>query len=234
MQRRSLSRRDILKLCALSLGSLALRPWGRRLFALPDFPQAERLGRVTKGTLEIKARPDSDSKTVGLLYEDNVTPWLRDVIGDKSSFIFQNQRWVETPDGYVYGPLFQPVRNLPNEPIQNLPKTSLGLGMWVEVTVPYVDVFPESVPSSNSWVKVKLEEGLPLRFYYSQVFWVDQIKVNEQGNILYRVNPNYYGGVDMLWGDAKAFRPIPAEEMTPINLGVEDKRMEVDVNHQIL
>ena len=233
MKRRNISRRDFIKLAALTLGGVAARPWERWL-QTSDFPRAERLGRVAKGTLEIKARPDPDSQMVGKLYEDSVVPWLREMVAMRPTAVFNNQRWVEIPDGYVYGPLLQPVRNQPNQAVTSLPESSRGPGMWVEVTVPYVDVILENEPSSNSWVKTKFEEGLPIRFYYSQVFWIDQNKTNDQGQTFYRVNPNYFGGVDMLWARAEAFRPIAQEEMSPLNPEVEAKRIVVDVNRQSL
>jgi lipoprotein-anchoring transpeptidase ErfK/SrfK len=112
--------------------------------------------------------------------------------------------------------------------------SSLGPGMWVEVSVPYVDVILENKPTANSWVRAKVEEGAPVRFYYSQIFWVDRVKTGDQGQVLYRVNPNYYGGVDMLWAAAEAFRPISQDELTPINAEAEDKHIEVDVTYQTL
>ena len=235
MDSQSISRREFLKIAALGLGSLSLRPT-KRILGLADFPQSDLLGRACHGTLQIMSRPDPDSQQVGVLYEDAVAPWLKEVISQKQSYVFTNQRWVEVPDGYVYAPNFQPVRNLPNEPLDKLPDSSLGPGMWVEVTVPYVDVILENDPSPNSWVESKIQEGLPLRLYYSQVFWVDRIKKNDGGQVLYRVNPNYYGGVDMLWGDARAFRPISAEEMAPINPQAENKHILVDAmpSHQTL
>ena len=57
MRRDKIARRDFLKLASLSLGSMALRPW-IRILELPDFPVAERLGRVCVGMVELKARPD--------------------------------------------------------------------------------------------------------------------------------------------------------------------------------
>ncbi len=229
-----LSRRDFLKLAGVGLGGLALRPWSERL-ALPDFPQAERLGRVAVGMVELRAQPDPESETLGVLYEDAVLPWLRETAGRNPYYIFSNQRWVETPQGFIYGPYLQPVQNLPNQPLSELRSTSLGPGMWVEVTVPYVDAYlDKGEPSSNSWVEAKMDLGQPLRFYYSQTFWVDQIKTGSQGQILYRVNPNYYGGVDMLWAEAAAFRPITEEDLAPINPEISDKRVEVDVNRQSL
>jgi lipoprotein-anchoring transpeptidase ErfK/SrfK len=244
-----LSRREFLKLAALGLGGLAFARGSRfssptraeNLYSpdfdltLADFPDSPRLGRACRGSLEIKAEPDPNSQTVGLIYEDGVAPWLREVVSKQPSLIFNNQRWVETDGGYVYGPLFQPVRNLPNQPVQSLPTTSsLGPGMWVEVTVPYVDVILENKPTSNSWVEALVEQGLPVRLYYSQIFWVDKMKTSSSGKVLYRVNPNYYGGVDMLWAPAEAFRPITADELAPINPDATDKRIVVDVTYQTL
>ncbi len=232
--RAPLSRRDFLRLASLGLGGLALRPLSR-LYMLPEFPSAERLGRVAVGMVELKARPDPASETVGVLYEDAVLPWLRAVSGTQPAYIFNNQRWVETPQGFIYGPYVQPVQNLPNQPLQSLPDSSRGPGMWVEVTVPYAEaVLDKNEPSSNSWAEARTDEGLPLRVYYSQTFWVDQIRTSDQGRTFYRINPNYYGGVDMLWVDARAFRPITQGELAPISPDVVDKRIEVNVTHQYL
>lgn len=233
MRRDKIARRDFLKLASLSLGSIALRPW-IRLLELPEFPVADRLGRVCVGMVELKARPDPDSQTVGAQYEDAVLPWIREIVGQKPAYIFSNQHWVETPEGFIYGPYVQPVYNEPNQPVDNLPNSSLKPGMWAEVTIPYVEAVLENKPSSNSWVKFKLEDGLPLRLYYKQVFWVDRIKTDNQGRKIYRINPNYYGGVDVLWAAAEAFRPIKGEELEPINPNTANKRVEVDVNHQTL
>ncbi len=239
MIHKELSRRDFLKLSSIGFGSLVFHmSWFKRPNSLAvgilNFPQADLLGRVTKGMVEVKSRSDPDSQTVGTLFEDAVTPWLRESVGVVPSYVFNNQRWVETPDGFIYGPLLQPVKNLPNKPVDVLQQTSIGLGMWAEVTVPYVDVILQTKPTSNSWVEARVDEGMPVRLYYSQVFWIDQIKTDDNGQVLYRVNPNYYGGVDMLWAAAEAFRPIQIEELEPIRPDAVDKRIEVDVTYQTL
>jgi len=229
--RSSISRRDFLKLVALSLGGLAFRPWDR-FFDLPDFPKAEKLGRVNVGKVEIKTRPDADGQTVGVLYQDAVVPWLRDVVG--KNLYRTNQRWVETPDGYIWSPYLQPVRNLPNTPLTNLPETSLGAGMWVEVSVPYVDFILDNPPPRSPGLKERLESGLLPRLYYSQIVWVDQTRSDAQGQTRYRVNEPYGSYGDILWGDAQAFRPLSSDEMAPINPDVEEKRVVVDITYQTL
>ena len=232
--RSALSRREFLKLAALSLGGLSFNYY-RNGLALPEFPKAERLGRVAVGMVELKMRPDPDSPTLGVLYEDAVIPWLKETAGARTAAIFNNQRWVETPDGYIYGPYLQPVYNRPNQPVETLPPSSREPGMWVEVTVPFAEAALDQVePSSNSWVEAKLQQGLPLRVYYSQAFWVDRIKTGDQGQKSYRLNPNYYGGVDMLWVAAEALRPVTLDDLTPIHQDVTDKKIVVDVLHQLL
>lgn len=229
----ALSRREMLKLSGFGAVGLLAHPFNR-FFQLPEFPPYERLGRVTVGKVDVKLRPDLDSPTVGVLYEDAVLPWIREITGERPTYIFNNQRWVETPQGYLYGPYFQPVYNRPNIPIESLPTYSMGNGMWAEITVPFAEASLVRGASSNSWVEARLDEGMPLRVYYGQIFWVDEISTNSEGQAFYRINPNYYGGVDMLWVAAEAFRPISAEELDPISPDVTEKRILIDINHQTL
>lgn len=223
----SISRRDFLKLSAFALAGFAARPL-LRAHPLDDFPQAEKLGRVCYGRWELKARPDYDSPTVDYAYDDEVLPWLREVVG---RWPYRNtQRWVETPKGYIWGAYFQPVRNQPQTPVTEIPQTNIGPGMWVEVTVPYVDLQMIRTPPAHPWFRDLYERGLPLRHYYSQILWVDQMRTENDGRILYRVNEKYGNRGDIFWADARAFRPLTAEELTPINPEAEEKRIEVDIS----
>jgi len=227
-----ISRREFLKFSTLAFGSLAIKPI-EKFFYLPEFPQSERLCRAC-ATLEIKAKPDPESQTVGTLYEDGVLPWIREAVGRKPYYVFSNQKWVETPEGYIYAPHLQPVLNLPNSPVKELPPSSKGPGIWAEVTVPYADVTLDNEPTPDSWVSTRQEQGQPLRVYYSQVFWIDGIETTSSGQVLYHINPNYYGGLDQLWVPAEAMRPILPAELEPIHPDAADKRLEVDLTRQTL
>ncbi len=229
-----LSRREFIKLATLGVGGTVLRPLLKVLPAA-DFPQAERLGRVAKGWVDLKARPDYDSPTIGTLYEDTVVVWLREVAGYWP--YRNNQRWVETPDGYVWCAYLQPVRNQPVQPVAELPQLSDGQrGMWAEVSIPYVDAVLANGPPRSAWWRYRQENGLPFRFYYSQVVWIDAMKTDDDGATWYRVNERYGNPGDIFWCRAEAFRQITADEMTPISPEVEDKRIEVNIgwNDQFL
>ena len=225
----SFSRRDFLKIAALSTSTLAFNPFKR--FALPEFPPGEKLGRIAVGKMDVFAKPDGSSPPIGALYEDNLVPWLREWVGSMPGRI--NQRFVETPNGFVWGGYVQPVWNTPNVPVTSLPTTSLGPGMWVEVTVPYVDLILEIPPARAPWLQYRATINLPPRFFYGQVVWVDQVRSDEAGQVWYRLKEKYGSG-DIFWGQAEAFRPITTEEIAPINPDTADKRIVVRVWDQIL
>lgn len=224
-----LTRRDVLKLTALGVGALAFRPFAK--LALPEFPQADKLGRVTVGKVDVYARPNANSQIINALYEDQIVPWIYEFVGPMPGRI--NQRWVETPYGFVWGGQVQPVWNRPNVPAASLPTTSLGQGMWVEVTVPYVDLILDNPPARAPWLQYQLSINLPSRFYYSQIVWADEIRINADGQAWYRLNEQYGSG-DLFWAPAEAFRPLTAEETSPIHPDTPDKRIVVKVDSQTL
>jgi lipoprotein-anchoring transpeptidase ErfK/SrfK len=221
-----MKRRDFLKMGWAFLGGMALDRLGIKR-TQSQFPDAQRLGRVAVGMIERKVRPDIDSATNDILYQDAVVPWMREVVGRNPSRI--NQRWVETPDGYIWSTYLQPVRNQPNSPLTSLPNTSLGEGMWVEVSVPWVDLVLENPPARSPW----LDTTDTPRLYYSQILWVDQIKTYDEGQVWYRVNERYGYG-DRFWAAAEAFRQISEDELEPINPDVSEKRVVVNLNDQTL
>jgi lipoprotein-anchoring transpeptidase ErfK/SrfK len=102
--------------------------------------------------------------------------------------------------------------------------------MWAEVTVPYVDFYLENPPARSPWLK---ENDRP-RLYYSQILWIDDAIKNSEGQVLYRVNEQYGTYGDIFWAAAEAFRPLTDEDLVPINPGVAEKRIVVDINHQVL
>ena len=225
-----ISRRDFLKTSASALGAITFAGNLSRL--AEDFPQSDKLGRIAAGMVDIKLKPDYEAPNIGSYYEDAVVPWLREAIGPWP--FRNNQRWVETDQGYIWGPNVQPVMNLLNQSIEGIPDGMTGI--WVEVTVPWVNVILDNPPARSSWWNLQTIKELPPRFYYSQIFWVDQIKTGSDGNIWYRINERYGNPGDLFWAPAEAFRPISNNELTPINPEIEDKQIIIDVtdSHQSL
>lgn len=119
-----INRKKFIKLAVLGAGALAFRPFNK--LALPEFTVADRLGRIAVGKMDVFSTPDGSAQPIGALYQDQVVPWIREVVGNMPGRI--NQRFIETPSGYVWGGYVQPVWNQTNTPITSLPTTSLGLG----------------------------------------------------------------------------------------------------------
>ena len=226
-----ISRRKFIKDSYLMVAGFLLRPAIQDLDRF-EFPAAERLGRVNVGKVEIKIRPNADSQTVSVLYEDAIVEWGREVVGTNA--YRNNQRYVETPEGYIWAPYLQPVRNILNQPGQSLLDSSRGPGMWVEVSVPCVDLMLANPPARSPGLRNRIENNLPPRLYYSQVTWLDQTKLAQDGRILYRVNEPFGSYGDIYWASGEAFRPLTTDEVSPINPNSMDKRIEVNIPRQTL
>ena len=165
-----------------------------------------------------------------MLYDDAVVAWEKEVIGEPSLARGKNRKWVQTPDGYIYSPDLQLCHNVVNEPVQSLPPTASGNGMWAEVTVPYLDA-PLANPPARAEVLKELDRNP--RLYYSQVYWIDDMRV-QNGVTQYHVTEKHGSPGDMFWADARGMRRIPPEELAPISPDVTNKKVLVDVSNQTL
>lgn len=229
-----LSRGAFLKAVAAGLAGMALpirwldnddAPISVYTPALDSFPQADRLSRVLSSKVEVYARPADDAPVVKELFEDDVIAWRREAVGSRPMWI--TQRFIETDDGYIFSPNLQQVRNRPNQPLTALPNPE---GMWVEVTVPYVDIVLANPPARSPW----LDHTTRPRLYYSQIMWVDQVQTAENGQVQYRVSDRYGGFGDFFWAAAEAFCPLSSDDLTPIHPDAADKMVVVDVTYQTL
>jgi lipoprotein-anchoring transpeptidase ErfK/SrfK len=242
---RSISRRDFLKLAGVGLGVMALRPWPSKeivslmqpAMQLPEFPQAELLGRnctadtnLGGGMIELKTRPDVTSSKVRDVNRDEVFPWLKEVTAETIDYNLPNQRWVETPEGYIHSLYLQPCKTRPNIPLTVLPAGQAGF--WAEVTVPYVDLILDNPSPVSGWMRDHVAYGLQPRLYYSQIIWVDQVRLPDGGTIQYHVQDRYGNPGDLFWADGAAFRPLTEEDISPINPNVDPATKKVVVNIQ--
>jgi hypothetical protein len=232
----SLSRRDFIKLAGLGLGTLAFEPHHiQSLPALAQFLAGDYLGRVAVTpnfySTELRSQPNENAPAIRNVNQDEVVAWQREVIGSTAHGGFST-RWVQTPDGFIYASHLQPVRNLPNTPLTGLPAGKPGF--WVEVTVPYVDLLlPPGASPISPGVKYTLQTSQPLRLYYGQVVWIDQIGAGPNGSVLYRFNesPGHgYGYGDIFYADGSAFHALTNEDVAPINPNVDptSKKIVID------
>lgn len=195
-----------------------------------DWEKDQMLGRnCTGGMINIRKAPSANSEIVKSVYEDTVLPWIKEVIGEAPAGR-TSRKWVETPDGYIFSPSFQPVKNIPNQIVSEIPTVSTGKGMWAEVTVPYTDLFLINPPARSPWLK----ESASPRLYYSQVVWIDDMVTHSSGQVLYRVNEIHGTYGDIFYAAGEAFRPITTEEVSPIHPEVEDKKVIINLSQQTL
>ena len=248
---KDLSRRDFLKLSGVGLAGLSatalnrFKPFSFEILAspkrLPQFPASQIIGRIVDPDISLRSTPTNDdsaiNNVVAKLSADTLLEWNREVVGNVVGGL-NNQRYVETPQGYVYSSVIQPTRNLPNTPVTELPAGNPGF--WAEVTVPYVDLTHEGVVASP-WLQDHILYNFPPRLYYGQVVWIDQIRTSN-GFVEYRWNedaPHGYGyGAygELFWADGAAFKILTDADVAPINPDVapDDKRIDVDLDFQTL
>jgi hypothetical protein len=252
----NLSRRDFLKIAGVGLGAL-VTPWGRNdLFnpnrlpfldylsmpkRLPDFPQSEIIGRTTDVGVDLRNRPTNDpaaNSSIAKLEADTLVEWGRQVIGNVVGGL-TNQRYVETPQGYIYSSVLQPTRNLPNTPIVEMPAGQQGF--WAEVTVPFVNLTHEGAVASP-WLQDHIKYNFPPRLYYGQVVWIDQVRTSS-GFPEYRwdegANGHGYGygaSGEFFWADGTGLKVLTEEDVAPINPDVDpsEKKIEANLDYQTL
>ena len=232
-QNRGIDRREFLRKSIVGAGSLLVLPQKLNNFVLQqEWPAGEDLGRNTvysPSSLPIRSQPRVDAAVVRYLAEDETVQWLREVIGE-TPVGRPSRTWVETPEGYVYGPSLQRVKSIPNTPITELPSRSENMGLWVEVTQPFVQLELENPVPQSPWLQNTTSNRW--RLYYGQVIWCDAIRMNENGKVQYHLIEKY--GYDSFWADATAFRPLTEDEVSPIHPDATDKVVRVNINQQTL
>jgi hypothetical protein len=243
----NLSRRDFLKIAGTGLGAMSFKPGKLARLdpfsepkRLPEFPKSAIIGRVVDN-VDLRSSPTNDESlntAIAKLPPDTLVEWNRQVIG-KVLYGLSNQRYLETPQGYIYSSMVQPTRNLPNTPINELPA---GVpGFWAEVTVPFVDLAHEGTVASP-WLQDHISYNFPPRLYYGQVVWIDQIRTNN-GFVEYRWNEDAnghgygYGAYgEFYWADGAAFKILTDNDVAPLSPDIDpnDKKIVADLDYQTL
>ena len=230
----NISRRDFLKLTGLAAGSLLLP--ARKTSAatlLQEWPAGANLGRVLGdiGTyFELRSEPNFNAPVTKGVWRDDILEVKQVVIANQLDPNRYKQRWYETPDGFINAIFVQPVKNMPNQPLNAIPLDNEGRpGMWVEISVPKAGIeYSGSWDNASHWIKSRF--GSPF-LYYSQMYWASDIRTKD-GQTQYLLNEKYGAAPDNYWADARACRPISEDEIAPIHPDVGDKKVLINLDYQ--
>lgn len=213
----SLSRREILKLGGLSLGSLAFKPFKGKD---PDnFSPADAVGltRVTIDEVKIYSQPSYQSEPVGAFTRDQLVYVYKKINSPQGPDF--NPRWYRVEGGYAHTAYLQPVETSLNKPLYSIPEG----GLLGEITVPVTQSFRST--KMYGW-------QLLYRMYYRSVHWITGVNYGPT------LVPWYEITDDLLkvtyWVMASHVRIISADEITPISPDVPfaQKRIEVSIDEQ--
>ena len=209
-----ITRREFLKigsLAAMGIGLPVYPPGGNPYLSTP----ALRMGRTTR-SLNYYEHPSYASGELGYYNTDAVINIFKEKMGDAR--VDECPIWVKSEDGWLNSTFIQPVRNVKNQPVMNIPAG----GMLAEVTVPF----------TQSWSMDNDRRKRAYRFYYSSTHWVHNAYPTSDGNIWYRILDDGNKGSFLVM--AEDLRPITEKEISPISPDVLNKHIEVDLTGQRL
>lgn len=216
--KRSISRRDFLRIGALGLTSLAFRP----AYDFAELEDTDSLGRIAATSLSVYSQPDDQSAIRFQRFRDEIVNIYYEVISDKSPKY--NPLWYRVWGGYIHCAHVQRVHVKLNTHNSHLPE-----GMHaIEVTVPYTQSYLNR--QEGVWQEL-------YRLYFGTIHWAVGIVEGPDGEPWFRIKDHllFFDSLDY-YIPAKHARLIPAEETTPISQDVnpDSKRIEVSLSTQEL
>jgi hypothetical protein len=210
-----LSRRDFLKLGALSLGGLAFRPPAGLGVSAPETP----LGRVTIESVSVYSQPWDESSIVQQRYRDQLVHLYYKVNSEHGPEY--NPIWYRVWGGYIHSARLQLVEERLNPLVESLPET----GQLGEITVPVSQ--PYVYTGQNNWQQV-----YPL--YFQSVHWITDLIDGPDGGPWYQIKEAWSN--ETYYVPAQHVRLFSNEEIAPISPEVPhgQKRIEVSIARQTL
>jgi len=212
-----LSRRDFLKLTALSLGTLSAR--SLKTFSSDD--GVGLVGRVAYESVSVFDSPRLDATTLSFRFRDELLDIQYPLTPLRGPAY--NPLWYRLSDGYVHSALVQPVGMQINQALENLPEN----GLLCRLTVPSSQAYNYS--SQDGW---QIEDRYLL--YYESNHWVTDIVEGPDGDPWYQITEaweqvQYYIAASHL-------EPYSPKDLSPISPDVpaNEKRMEVSLAKQSL
>lgn len=214
-----LTRRELLQLGGLTLGSLAFSP-----FYPPQDDYEIASMELARVALDQRAAIYREPA-----FHSGIRRWTRQ--DELLNIYYQhnsatgpayNPIWFRVWGGYIHSANVQVVRFQYNEPLDSI---SLG-GQLAEVTVPYTQAY--TYTRKDGW--------LPgYRLYYETTHWVTDLLTGPDGLVWYQLTSELTNYL-VYYVPAMHLRPIPDHEISPISpdLAYEDKYIVVSLEEQLL
>ena len=204
-----LSRREFLKLGALSIAGLAFTRFTPDSGGFDDI----RLVRVAKDPVSVYTQPDDKSTIVATWPRDSLIHVYATVNSGTPGY---NPIWYRVFGGYMHRARLQEVRIHYNVPLTMLPAPKVV----AEVTVPFTEALRYS----------KWDGWTPLyRLYYSSIQWVTNIATGPDGQPWYVIQDEADKNI-FYYVPATQLRPIMPEEYAPISPDVPAGKKRIDIN----
>lgn len=214
------SRREFLRLSSAALISVLVL--SRTSFAYADSGIQQNattlLGRLTMNRLNLFDIPNVKSKVIRKLTLDEVLPITNTAISSDNST--NNRIWYElNGEGFIHSGDVQPVANILNEMVTNIPSA----GLLAEVSVPFTDAVYDLQNPEES-----------IRLYYATTHWILGLIQDSAGKWWYEVLEDFYQ--KRYFVNPKHLRVIPLDELTPLSPSVpaNEKRIEVRLADQLV
>ncbi len=209
------SRRDILRLGGMTLGSLAYTTF---LPELNSFDDSDMI-RVATKAVSIYDQPNDKSKINATWYRDELVHVYGEYVADEPK---HNPIWYRVWNGYLHRGRIQRVRTLYQKPLDSIPQ---GKRRLAEVSVPFTQAYRYT--KAFGWQP-------NLRLYYDSAHWIESVDVGPDGGPWYRV----YDHIASFSYHVPAIhlRPVPISDFDPINPQVawDQKHIEVNLTTQKL
>jgi lipoprotein-anchoring transpeptidase ErfK/SrfK len=216
--KQTLSRRDFLKLSALSVSSLAFRP----TYNFGELMEDENLARVAIDSVSVYSAPDEKSTIKFQRYRDEVFHIYREVESDKEPLF--NPLWYKVWGGYIHSAYTQRVKASLNPIVENFNDDIKA----AEITVPYSQSYYKR---NDAWVPI-------YRLYYGTNHWVTGLSEGPDGGPWYRIKDERFATFDSqdYFVPAQHVRLLTDAEMSPISADVNPniKYVEVSLANQRL
>jgi lipoprotein-anchoring transpeptidase ErfK/SrfK len=219
----SFSRRDFLKIAAVSLGSLAFSPLldTDRDFTTGEIVRVATTRQNLDGSMSVSvySEPNDKSQIICQRYRDELVHVYYEV--ESPDGPYYNPKWYRVWRGYMHSASLQKVGYRLNPIVPTIPEK----GLLAEITVPYTQTM--RFQRGNGWTPV-------YRLYYASTHWIIGLENGPDEKPWYRLKDELTKVEYNV--PAQHLRVVTADELSPLSpdVPIRSKRIEVSLSKQIL